>query len=128
MAELTISPEEITEALKRHVESFKPQVMREEVGHVTTAGDGIARVEGLPGTMSNELLEFGGGVVGVAFNLDVREIGCVILSEDFEQIEEGDEVKRTGRVLSVRVGDAFRARVIDPLARPGEGRGHTDAE
>src|SRR5438874_4831929 len=128
MAELTISPEEITEALKRHVESFRPEVMREEVGRVTTAGDGIARVEGLPGTMANELLEFGGGVVGVAFNLDVREIGCVILSEDFEQIEEGDEVKRTGRVLSVPVGDAFLGRVIDPLGRPRDGKGDIQAE
>src|SRR2546421_556011 len=128
MAELTISPEEITEALRRHVESFRPQVTREEVGRVTSAGDGIARVEGLPGTMSNELLEFGGGVVGVAFNLDVREIGCVILSEDFEQIEEGDEVKRTGRVLSVPVGDAFLGRVIDPLGRPRDGKGDIQSE
>ena len=128
MAELTISPEEITEALRRHVESFRPQVTREEVGRVTNAGDGIARVEGLPGTMANELLEFGGGVVGVAFNLDVREIGCVILSEDFEQIEEGDEVKRTGRVLSVPVGDAFLGRVIDPLGRPTDGKGDIQSE
>src|SRR2546421_7824774 len=128
MAELTISPEEITEALRRHVESFRPQVTREEVGHVTSAGDGIARVEGLPGTMSNELLEFGGGVVGVAFNCDVREIGCVILSQDFEQIEEGQEVKRTGRVLSVPVGDAFLGRVIDPLGRPTDGKGDIQAE
>src|SRR5438876_7126720 len=128
MAELTISPEEITEELRRHVESFRPEVMREEVGRVTTAGDGIARVEGLPGTMANELLEFGGGIVGVAFNLDVREIGCVILSEQFEQIEEGDEVKRTGRVLSVPVGDAFLGRVIDPLGRPTDGKGDIQAE
>src|SRR5438270_2282601 len=128
MAELTISREEITEALRRHVESFRPEVMREEVGHVTIAGDGIARVEGLAGTMANELLEFGSGIVGVAFNLDVREIGCVILSEDFEQIEEGDEVKRTGRVLSVPVGDAFLGRVIDPLGRPTDGKGDIQAE
>src|SRR5204863_4061037 len=122
------SPEEITEALRRHVESFRPEVMREEVGRVTTAGDGLARVEGLPGTMANELLEFGDGIVGVAFNLDVREIGCVILSEDFEKIEEGQEVKRTGRVLSVPVGDAFLGRVIDPLGRPRDGKGDIQAE
>ncbi|MFN2542978.1 MAG: F0F1 ATP synthase subunit alpha, partial [Actinomycetota bacterium] len=128
MAELTITAEEITEALRRHVESFKPELMREEVGHVTQAGDGIARIEGLPGTMANELLEFGGGIVGVAFNLDVREIGCVILSEDFEQIEEGAEVKRTGRVLSVPVGDAFLGRVVDPLGRPRDGKGDIQAE
>src|ERR671935_2218611 len=99
MAELTISPEEITEALRRHVESFRPEVTREEVGRVTHAGDGIARVEGLPGSMANELLEFPGGILGVAFNLDVREIGCVILG-DAAEIEEGDEVKHTGRILS----------------------------
>src|SRR5919198_668324 len=128
MAELTISPEEITEALRRHVESFRPEVTREEVGHVTLAGDGIARVEGLPGTMTNELLDFGKGILGVAFNLDLREIGCVILSEDFEQIEEGDEVKRTGRVLSVPVGDAFLGRVVDPLGRPLDGKGDIQAE
>jgi F-type H+-transporting ATPase subunit alpha len=78
--------------------------------------------------MANELLEFGGGIVGVAFNLDVREIGCVILSQDFEQIEEADEVKRTGRVLSVPVGDAFLGRVIDPLGRPTDGKGDIEAE
>src|SRR5207237_5378647 len=98
------------------------------VGRVTQAGDGIARIEGLPGSMANELLEFPGGILGVAFNLDVREIGCVILSEDFDQIEEGDEVKRTGRVLSVPVGDAFLGRVIDPLGRPRDGKGDIQAE
>src|SRR6266513_6242949 len=128
MAELTISPEEITEALRRHVESFRPDVTREEVGQVTVAGDGIARVEGLPSTMANELLDFGGGIVGVAFNLDVREIGCVILAQDFETIEEGHEVKRTGRVLSVPVGDAFLGRVVDPLGRPTDGKGDIPAE
>src|SRR5437763_4223860 len=128
VAELTISPEEITEALRRHVESFRPDVTREEVGRVTQAGDGIARVEGLPSTMANELLDFGSGILGVAFNLDVREIGCVILSMDFERIEEGQEVKRTGRVLSVPVGDAFLGRVIDPLGRPTDGKGDIQAE
>ena len=128
MAELTISSEEITEALRRHVESFRPEVTREEVGSVTQAGDGIARVEGLPSTMANELLEFGDGIVGVAFNLDVREIGCVILAQDFETIEEGHEVKRTGRVLSVPVGDAFLGRVVDPLGRPTDGKGDIQAE
>jgi F-type H+-transporting ATPase subunit alpha len=128
MAELTISPEEISEALRRHVDSFRPEVTREEVGTVTQAGDGIARVQGLPGTMANELLDFGGGMLGVAFNLDVREIGCVILAEDYEQIEEGQEVKRTGRVLSVPVGDAFLGRVVDPLGRPVDGKGDIQAE
>src|SRR6266513_1205892 len=128
MAELTISPEEITEALRRHVESFRPDVTREEVGQVTVAGDGIAREEGLPSAMANELLDFGGGRVGVAFNLDVREIGCVILAQDFETIEEGQEVKRTGRGPSVPVGDAFLGRVVDPLGRPTDGKGDIQSE
>src|SRR5919197_1708897 len=128
MAELTISPEEITEALRRHVESFRPSMTREEVGKVTQAGDGIARVEGLPGTMANELLEFPNGIVGVALNLDVREIGCILFTQDFEAIEEGDEVRRSGRVLSVPVGDAFLGRVIDPLGRPLDGKGDIDTD
>src|SRR5204863_4347252 len=117
VAELTIKPEEITEVLRKHVESFEPGVTREEIGRVTETGDGIARVEGLPGTLANELLEFPGGILGIAFNLDVREIGCVILG-DASEIEEGDEVKHTGRILSVPVGDAFLGRVVDPLGRP----------
>src|SRR6266542_418472 len=81
MAELTIDPQEIRDALEKHVESFHPQVVREEIGHVTESGDGIARVEGLPSTLANELLEFPGGIFGVAMNLDVREIGCVIFGD-----------------------------------------------
>ena len=106
MAELTISSEEIRSALERYVSSYSPEVSREEVGIVTEAGDGIAQVEGLPSTMANELLEFEDGTLGVALNLDVREIGVVVLG-DFAGIEEGQQVKRTGRVLSVPVGDAL---------------------
>ncbi len=127
MAELTIDPQEIREALEKHVESFHPQVVREEVGRVTETGDGIARVEGLPSTMANELLEFPGGILGIAFNLDVREIGCVILG-DASHIEEGDEVKHTGRILSIPVGDAFLGRVIDPLGRPLDGKGDIETD
>ena len=127
MAELTIKPEEIAEALRKHVEGFKPTVTREEVGKVTVAGDGIARVEGLPSTMANELLEFPGGILGVALNLDVREIGCILFTQDFEAIEEGNEVRRTGRVLSIPVGDAFLGRVVDPLGRPMDGKGDIEA-
>jgi F-type H+-transporting ATPase subunit alpha len=126
--ELTIKPEEITEALRKNVESFRPTVTREEVGQVTEAGDGIARVEGLPGTMANELLEFPDGIIGVALNLDVREIGVILFTEDFEVIEEGDEVRRTGRVLSVPVGDTFLGRVIDPLGRPMDGKGDIETD
>jgi F-type H+-transporting ATPase subunit alpha len=117
MAELTISTEEIRGALERYVSSYKHDVSREEVGTVSDAGDGIAHVEGLPSTMTNELLEFEDGTVGVALNLDVREIGVVVLG-DYAGIEEGQRVKRTGRVLSVPVGDAFLGRVVDALGSP----------
>lgn len=121
-AELTIRPEEIREALERYVSSYDPSTEREEVGHVIETGDGIARVEGLHSAMTNELLEFPGGVLGVALNLDTREIGCVILGES-SHIEEGQEVRRTGEVLSIPVGDAFLGRVVDPLGRPIDGKG-----
>jgi F-type H+-transporting ATPase subunit alpha len=127
VAELTIKAEEITEALRKHVESFEPTVTREEVGRVTETGDGIARVEGLPSTLANELLEFPGGILGIAANLDVREIGCVILG-DASQIEEGDEVKHTGRILSVPVGDGFLGRVVDALGRPIDGKGDIESD
>jgi F-type H+-transporting ATPase subunit alpha len=122
MAELTISSDEIRGALERYVSSYTPEVSREEVGIVSDAGDGIAHVQGLPSTMANELLEFEDGTLGVALNLDVREIGAVVLG-DFAGIEEGQPVKRTGRVLSVPVGDAFLGRVVDPLGRPIDDRG-----
>jgi F-type H+-transporting ATPase subunit alpha len=122
MAELTISAEEIRSAIEKYVTSFSPTTSREEVGVVTYAGDGIARVEGLPSAMTSELLEFPGGVLGVAQNLDVQEIGVVILG-NFELIEQGQEVKRTGRVLSVPVGDNFLGRVVDPLGIPLDGLG-----
>jgi F-type H+/Na+-transporting ATPase subunit alpha len=122
MAELTISTEEIRGALERYVSAYTPDITREEVGTVTEAGDGIARVEGLPSTMAQELLEFADGTLGVALNLDVREIGVVVLGE-FAGIEEGQQVKRTGRVLSVPVGDAFLGRVVDALGQPIDGLG-----
>src|SRR6478735_2865379 len=122
MAELTIRPEEITEALRTYVESFEPSVTREEIGRVTQVGEGVATVEGLPSTMANELLEFESGEQGIAFNLDTREIGCVILGDSAE-IEEGHEVRRTNTILSIPVGDGFLGRVIDPLGRPMDGLG-----
>jgi len=122
VTELSIKPDEIAAALKKHVESFRPAVTREEVGRVTEAGDGIARVEGLPSCMANELLEFPGGLMGMALNLDVREIGCIIFG-DAAGVEEGDEVKRTGQILSIPVGDGFLGRVVDPLGRPLDGKG-----
>src|SRR5215475_2475420 len=122
MAELTISSDEIRGALERYVSSYTSEISREEVGTVADAGDGIAHVEGLPSTMANELLEFADGTLGVALNLDVREIGVVILG-DFAGVEEGQRVKRTGRVLSVPIGDGFLGRVVDPLGNPIDGLG-----
>src|SRR5512146_740914 len=123
MAELTIRPDEIREALARFVEEYEPTgVAREEVGTVVECGDGIARVEGLPSAMANELLEFENGTRGIALNLDVREIGVVILGE-FSGIEEGQRVKRTGEILSVPVGDGFLGRVVSPLGEPLDGLG-----
>src|SRR5436190_21480921 len=106
MAELTISSEEIRGSLERYVSSYTPDISREEVGVVSDAGDGIAHVEGLPSTMANELLEFADGTLGVSLNLDVREIGVVVLG-DSQGIEEGQPVKRTGPVLSVPAGAKY---------------------
>jgi F-type H+-transporting ATPase subunit alpha len=123
MAELTIRPDEIRDALTRFVDEYEPEgAARDEVGTVTEAGDGIARVEGLPSAMANELLVFEDGTRGIALNLDVREIGVVILGE-FSGIEEGQQVRRTGEVLSVPVGDSFLGRVVDALGRPLDGLG-----
>src|SRR5579864_4478781 len=123
MAELTIRPEEIRDALARFVEAYEPAATAtQEIGIVAEAGDGIARVEGLPSAMANELLEFENGVRGLALNLDVREIGVVILGE-FSEIEEGQKVKRTGEVLSVPVGDAFLGRMVGALGEPLDGLG-----
>ncbi len=128
MAELTIRPEEIRDALAKFVASYAPgAAARDEIGTVTEAGDGIARVEGLPSTMTNELLKFENGTLGLALNLDVREIGIVILGET-GGIEEGTTVRRTGEILSVPVGDGFLGRVVDPLGRPIDGKGEIKAE
>src|SRR5438067_172402 len=125
MAELTISSDEIRSAIENYVSSYAPDVSREEVGVVIDAGDGIAHVEGLPSAMANELLEFPGGVLGVALNLDARSIGAAILG-DFESIEEGQQVKRTGQVLSVPVGDGYLGRVVNPLGQPIDGLGEIE--
>jgi F-type H+/Na+-transporting ATPase subunit alpha len=123
MAELTIRPDEIRDALAKFVEEYEPaDATREEVGTVTECGDGIARVEGLPSCMANELLEFENGVRGIALNLDIREIGVVILGE-YSEIEEGQTVKRTGEILSVPVGDGFLGRMVGALGEPLDGLG-----
>src|SRR4029453_15578953 len=142
MTELSIRPDDIAAALREHVESFRPSVTREEVGRVTETGAGIARVGGRPSTMALELLEFPGGLLGMALNLDIREIGCVVFG-DASGIEGGDEVKHTGRapsrpegaedkhtgpVLGVPGGDGFLGRVVDPLGRPLDGHGDIEAD
>jgi F-type H+-transporting ATPase subunit alpha len=127
MAELTISSDEIRSAIASYVSSLETETSREEVGTVSDTGDGIAHVEGLPSAMTNELLEFEGGTLGVALNLDVREIGAVILGH-YGGIAEGQQVKRTGNILSVPVGDNFLGRVVDPLGHPIDGQGEIEAE
>jgi len=128
MAELTIRPDDIRDALNSFVQDYEPDAAsREEVGRVVDAGDGIAHVEGLPGCMASELLRFADGTLGLALNLDVRDIGVVVLGE-FRGIEEGQEVTRTGEILSVPVGDAFLGRVIDPLGNAIDGLGDIEAE
>jgi F-type H+-transporting ATPase subunit alpha len=123
MAELTIRPDEIRDALARFVQEYEPDAAsRDEVGEVAECGDGIARVTGLPSAMANELLEFEDGTRGLALNLDIREIGVVILGE-FSGIEEGQRVRRTGEILSVPVGDAFLGRMVGPLGQPLDGKG-----
>jgi len=127
MAELTISANDIQGAIESYVSSFESGTGREEIGTVIDTGDGIAHVEGLPSAMTQELLEFSGGVLGVALNLDEHSIGAVILGES-DKIEEGQQVRRTGEVLSVPVGDAFLGRVVNPLGQPIDGRGDIAAE
>jgi len=127
MAELTISSEEIRGAIERYVSSYSPEVSREEVGVVADTGDGIAHVEGLPSTMTNELLQFEDGTLGMALNLEPRELGVIILG-DFGGIEEGQTVRRTGQILSAPVGDGFLGRVVDPLGNPIDGKGEIQAE
>ncbi|HSX66572.1 F0F1 ATP synthase subunit alpha [Nocardioides sp.] len=123
MTELSIRPDEIRDALQRFVSDYQPETAsREEVGTVAEAGDGIARISGLPSAMANELLEFEDGTLGLALNLDTREIGAVVLGE-FDSIEEGQTVRRTGDILSVPVGEGYLGRVIDPLGKPIDGLG-----
>ena len=128
MAELTISSDEIRDALKNFVKAYEPgKSVTTEVGYVTDAGDGIAHVEGLPGVMANELIRFDDGTLGLAQNLEEDQIGVVILGE-FDKVEAGQEVTRTGEVLSVPVGDGYLGRVVDPLGNPMDGLGDIKSE
>jgi F-type H+-transporting ATPase subunit alpha len=122
MADITIDPKQISSVLRRYVEDFKPSVEREQVGVVREVGDGIARISGLPSAMANEMLEFEGGIVGLAMNLEEDEIGAVILGE-YGEVEEGGSVTGTGEILSVPVGDGMLGRVVDALGNPIDGKG-----
>ena len=122
MAELTLDPAEISAVLRRNLEGWEPTVEAHTIGYVLSVGDGVARVAGLPHAMASELLEFPNGLLGIALNLDEESIGCVIMG-DSALIEEGDEVRSTGRVLAVPVGDALLGRVVDALGAPLDGKG-----
>src|SRR5437764_2206343 len=122
MPELTIDPDEIAGVLRRHLEGFRPELEKQQVGRIVEVGDGIAHISGLPNTAVNELLEFEGGTLGLALNLDEESIGAVVLG-DVEHIEEGQSVTATGRILSVPVGDGLLGRVVNPLGQPVDGRG-----
>src|SRR5579884_3640463 len=126
MPELTINADEIAAALRKHVDTFQPSLAKGQVGRVLLVGDGIARVAGLPETAVNELLEFEGGMLGLALNLDEDSIGAVVLGE-VDEIEEGAAVRATGRILSVPVGDALIGRVVNPLGEPVDGKGPINA-
>ena len=125
--ELKINPEEISAILKRHIQQYQVKIEMEEVGEIIEAGDGIARIKGLPSCMSAEMLEFPGGVYGMALNLEEDQIGAMILG-DIAHIEQGDSVRRTGKVLSVPVGDALVGRIVNAVGQPIDGKGpvHTD--
>ncbi len=122
MSDFTITADQITETLRTRLEGWEPDVSKETVGYVTAIADGVARVEGLPSVMASELLEFPGGLIGVALNIDESDIGVVFLGE-YNHVEEGDPVKQTGNVLSVPVGDGLLGRVVDPLGNPIDGKG-----
>ena len=120
--EIKIEPEEISSILKKQIETYQVTVDMEEVGEVIEAGDGIARIKGLPNVMAAEMLEFPNNIFGMALNLDEDHVGAMILG-DFTEIEQGDSVKRTGRVLSVPAGDPLIGRVVNAVGQPVDGKG-----
>jgi F-type H+-transporting ATPase subunit alpha len=123
----TLDPRQISEVLRKNVEAYKPEISLEEVGEVIEAGDGIARIKGLPNCMAEEMLEFPEGIYGMALNLEHESVGAMILG-DFTKVSEGDLVKRTGRLLSVPVGENLLGRVVDPIGRPVDGQAPIDAQ
>ncbi len=127
MPQLTINADEIADALRRHVDTFHPSLEAARVGKVLEVGDGIARIAGLPDIAVNELVEFANGTLGLALNLEEDSIGAVVLGQ-VDDVEEGEAVKATGRILSVPVGDPLIGRVVNPLGQPVDGKGPVAAE
>src|SRR6202050_2194121 len=117
-----IKADEITKLIREQIENYESKISVDETGTVITLGDGIARVYGLDKVMAGELLSFPHGVAGIAMNLEEDQVGVVLLG-DFAEIKEGDEVKRTGRIMSVPVGDAMIGRVVNALGQPIDGKG-----
>src|SRR5437868_2055815 len=122
MSDITVNADEIAAALRKRLEGFSPSLEANQIGTIIEVGDGIARINGLPNTSVNELLEFEGGTLGLALNLDEESIGAVILGE-MGHIEEGQPVRSTGRILEVPIGDALLGRVVNPLGEPIDGHG-----
>jgi len=119
---MAVRAEEIASILREQIQGFGTTVVATDVGSVTEAGDGVARIHGLSGAMYSELLEFSNGSMGIALNLEEESVSAVILG-DYTDIKEGDEVRATGRIIEVPVGDALIGRVVDPLGQPLDGRG-----
>ena len=119
---MKFNTDEIASVIQREIEQFSDQVDVREVGTVLEVGDGIARVYGLSGVMAGEMVEFPGGIIGLAFNLEENSVGVIILG-DYLKIKEGDEVKSVGQLLSVPVGEAVIGRVVDALGNPIDGMG-----
>ena len=125
--DFNFDPDDITKTLRRHLQDFNPSLEQQRVGRIIEVGDGIARISGLPNTAVNELLEFEGGALGLALNLDEESIGAVVLG-DMGHIEEGQPVSASGKILSVPVGDGLLGRVVNPLGEPLDGHGPITTE
>src|SRR5213595_1133488 len=119
---MPIRPDEITQLIRQQIENYESKIAVDEVGTVIALGDGIARVHGLDKVMAGELLDFPHGVAGIAMNLEEDQVGAVLLGE-YTEIKEGDQVKRTGRIMSVPVGDELLGRVVNALGQPIDGKG-----
>ena len=123
---MKFNTDEIASVLREEIDRFERKIDVREVGRVLEVGDGIARVWGLQGVMAGEMVEFPGGITGLAFNLEENSVGVIILG-DYLKVTEGDEVRSTGKLLSVPVGDAVIGRVLDPLGNPLDGKGPVNA-